>query len=84
MHLRLFLARCNYFTVGAAYLVHGKQDFYFDRIKETFQAFFNHPFEDFEFFGGWMLGFKDLKGPSGQTKACRVVFLTVDPKSFDF
>ena len=24
-------------------------------FKETFQAFFNHSFEDFEFLGGWIL-----------------------------
>ena len=35
-------------------------------FKGTFQAFFNPYLGDFEFFGGLMLGPKDLKGPSGQ------------------
>ena len=37
-------------------------------FKETFQAFFNPYFVDFEVFCGWMKSPKDLKGPSGQKK----------------
>ena len=45
------------------------------KFKGTFQAFFHPYFGDFEFFGGWILDPKDLKGPSGQLYTHRYIRL---------